>query len=77
MRYAYITPRPDSSVARELREVITTGSQRASERLQAAEKVAAARRASQHTLKVVTRTLGSTDQLTWERMVYAVQTFRR
>ena len=77
MRYAYITPRASNhNIARELVDVIEARDDRAAARLESASKVAAARRASQHTLKVVTREL-TTPDLAWERLVYNVQGFRR
>jgi hypothetical protein len=89
MRYAYITPKgsyapPISETVvkarRELVSAIQGGLQpkidKAAERLENADRVARACRASQHHLRAVTQRLGKPDPV-WERLVGAVAGFRK
>ena len=83
MRYSFVTTdvRPVARATRALQDAIQmgVGVDRASERLQVAEKIEGARRATQQTLRVVKHTLVGVAPKwnAWESFVAQVEGFRK
>jgi hypothetical protein len=80
LRPSHIVPDAVIAAREELATAIRTGSvsgiDKAADRLDSADRVARARRASAHAIRIVTRTLATPD-FAWERLVSAVERFRK